>query len=78
MKYINGKYQLSKTDIKKAGSHTRAIARSHNGNYNGYVSCYFDIYTGKLIYEEFVGDGWLESSDSLKHIYSAPVRSWNE
>ena len=75
MKYINGKYQLSKTDIKKAESRTRAIAKSRNGNYDGYVSCYFDIHTGKLIYEEFVGDGWLES-DSLKHIYSAPVRSW--
>ena len=74
MKYINGRYQLSKTDIKKAEAHTRAVARSHNGNYDGYIACYFDIYTGKFIYYEFVGNGRLES-DRLEHIYSAPVRS---
>ena len=70
MKYVNGLYLPSTTDIKKASAHTRRLARERYGQYNGSVDCYFDHERGKFIYEEFVGNGWIKD---LMFIYSAEV-----
>ena len=72
MKYVNGLYILSKTDIKKASAHTRRLARERHGQYNGSVDCYFDNKRGEFYYEEFVGSGWMKDKD-LECIYSAEV-----
>ena len=72
MKYVNGLYVLSKTDIKKASAHTRRLAREQHGQYNGSIDCYFDKKCGEFYYEEFVGRGWMKGED-LEYIYSAEV-----
>ena len=72
MKYVNGLYILSKTDIKKASAHTRRLAREQRGQYDGSVVCYFDKKRGEFYYEEFVGLGWMKGKD-LECIYSAEV-----
>lgn len=72
MKKVNNVYQLSNTEIAKISAHTRALARKYSGNYDGRVAAYFDHSTGEVIYEEFVGSGWLQGAD-LEEIYSAKV-----
>lgn len=74
MKKVNGEFVLSKTDIKKAEAHTRAIARKQKGQYSGHIECIFDSSTGEFYYCEHVGfGGYTQETDDLKRIYCATV-----
>lgn len=58
MKQINGKFELSKTEIKNAAAHARAMAR--NCNHNGTAEAYFDTNTGEVFFEEHLPNNWCE------------------
>ena len=78
MKKINGEFILSKTDIKKAEAHTRALAREQKGQYSGHIECMFDSGTGRFHYFEHVGTGsYTPETDELKRIYCATVYEFN-
>lgn len=77
MRKVNGEYILSNTDKKRIAAHCRAMARSHR--YNGFIKAYLDTRDGEIIYEEFVGDGWIES-DYLEFVDCAECHDaawWN-
>lgn len=66
MKQINGKFELSKTEIKNAAAHARAMAR--NRNHNGTVEAYFDTEAGEVFYEEHLPNNWCEHGTEVVRI----------
>lgn len=66
MKKINGKFELSKTEIKNAAAHARAIAR--NCNHNGTAEAYFDTNTGEVFFEEHLPNNWSEHGTEVVRI----------
>ena len=66
MKKINEKFELSKTEIKNAAAHARAMAR--NCNHNGTVEAYFDTETGEVFYNEHLPNNWCKYEENIVRI----------
>lgn len=66
MKKINGKFELSKTEIKKAAAHARAMARKRV--HNGTIEAYFNTETGEVFFDEHLPNSWDEYSEEVDRI----------
>lgn len=72
MKKLDGKFVPSKTDIKMAKSHARAIARK--AHYDGSVEVWFDTDNGEFHFHECIGLDRIVSNDPETYYFIGGYR----
>lgn len=72
MKKLEGKFVPSKTDIKRAKAHARAIAK--NAHYSGAVEVWFDSDNGEFHFHECTGSNYIVSNDPETYYFVSGYR----
>lgn len=76
MKIVDGIFEPSPTDLRRAEAHARAIARK--AQYDGEIKVWFDRSSGQFSYLECVGNSYTVSDDpDCRCVYTASCRSWS-